>query len=220
MAKICRKCGFRSDDGATACRKCGASFAQKRTVSGASVGRNLSREQKIRLNKLAKLLVPVAVFILAVLILIFGIIVPNTGVKGTVKKYFDAIEDQKVGKYTKVISQSEKLLYGLVGEEELEIEIEDDLRSRMDSLEELYGKNVRIKIKITDVDDMTTKALNVIRTDYSLSKDLEMIEIDEGVEVDFDIRYKGKDSHAEGDGTAYVIKEDGKWKIHEVILDV
>ncbi|MBO5859556.1 MAG: hypothetical protein J6R20_07245, partial [Clostridia bacterium] len=72
----------------------------------------------------------------------------------------------------------------------------------------------------TDVDDMTTKALNVIRTDFSLSKDLEMIEIDEGVEVDFDIRYKGKDSHAEGDGTAYVIKEDGNWKIHEVILDV
>ena len=144
----------------------------------------------------------------------------GSGPKKALEKYFTAVEKENVNKYISLMTEGEKKLYNVIDEDALEIEIEDELKNRMDNLEDKYGKKVKFKIKVTDKDEMTTKSLNVIRDAYKLSADLAEVEIKKGIELEFDIVIKGKDEKVEGEGTAYVIKEDGKWKIYEIELNV
>lgn len=161
-----------------------------------------------------------AVVLLVVIIVVISAIASGSGAKGALKTYFKAVENENFKKYISVMSEGEKKLYNVADEEALEIEIEDELKNRMDNLEDKYGKNVKYKIKVTDKDEMTTKSLNVIRNAYSLSNDLAEVEIKKGVELDFEIEIKGKEESAEGSGSALVIKEDGKWKVYEIELNV
>lgn len=161
-----------------------------------------------------------AVVLLVVIIVVISAIASGSGAKGALKTYFKAVENENFKKYISVMSEGEKKLYNLVDDEALEIEIEDELKNRMDNLEDKYGKNVKYKIKVTDKDEMTTKSLNVIRNAYSLSNDLAEVEIKKGVELDFEIEIKGKEESAEGSGSALIVKEDGKWKVYEIELNI
>lgn len=161
-----------------------------------------------------------AVAVLVVIIVIISAIASGSGAKGALKTYFKAVENENFKKYISVMSEGEKKLYNVADEEALEIEIEDELKNRMDNLEDKYGKNVKYKIKVTDKDEMTTKSLNVIRNAYSLSNDLAEVEIKKGVELDFEIEIKGKEESAEGSGSALIVKEDGKWKVYEIELNI
>ena len=192
-------------------------MAKKDIISKIPVLKDMKPEQLKKIGRIALL----AVAAVVVLVVIIGAIASaGSGAKGALKKYFSAVEKENYKKYISVMSEGEKKLYNLTDEEALEIEIEDELKNRIDNLEDKYGKNVKIKIKVTDKDDMTTKALNVIRNTYALSVDLEEIEIKKGVELDFEVTIKGKDEKAEGEGSAYVIKEDGKWKVYEIQMDI
>ena len=220
MAKICKNCGYQSADTAAACEGCGAPFApakseKKNPLAAVPVLKDMKPEQLAKFGKIAG----VAVAALVVIILVISAIASGSGAKGALKKYFKSVENESVKKYISVMTEGEKKLYNLI-DDDLEIEIEDELKNRMDNFEDKYGKNVKFKVKIVDSDDMTTKSLNVIRNTYSLSNDLAEIEIKKGVEIEFEIEIKGKEEKAEGEGTAYVIKEDGKWKVYEISMDI
>lgn len=191
-------------------------MAKKNLLSKIPVLKDMKPEQLKRVG----LLVAAAVAVVVVLVLIISIAASGTGSKGALKKYFESVENENYKKYISVMPESEKKTYNVVDEDTLEIEIEDELKNRMDNLEDKYGKNVKYKIKVTDKDEMTTKALNNIRNSYALSNDLAEIEIKKGVEFEFEIEIKGKDSDAEGEGKAKVIKEDGKWKVYEIELSI
>ncbi len=191
-------------------------MAKKNIASNIPVLKDMKPEQVTKIGRIALL----AVAAVVVLVVIIGAIASGSGAKGALKKYFSAVENENYKKYISVMSEGEKKLYNILDEEALEIEIEDELKNRIDNLEDKYGKNVKFKIKVTDKDDMTTKELNIIRNTYALSVDLEEIEIKKGVEFDFEVTIKGKDEKAEGEGSAYVIKEDGKWKVYEIQMDI
>ncbi len=223
MAKFCMKCGYRTTDDAKKCNNCGATFPSMRPDIKDFLPKLPtlnSPKYKEMVARIGKLALPVAAVIIVILIFIFGIVVPNTGAKGALKKYFSAIENQNVQKYIAVMPEGEKQIYDIVEGTELEEEVEDKLKDTIESLEEKYGDKIKISLKITKVDDMTSKELKVIKSAYKLDEDLELIEIEEGVEIDFDIEYKGEDDSESGDGVAYVIKEDGKWKVYEVETDI
>lgn len=217
------KCGYRTTDDAKKCNNCGATFPSMRPDIKDFLSKLPtlnSPKYKEMVARIGKLALPVAAVIIVILIFIFGIVVPNTGAKGALKKYFSAIENQNVQKYIAVMPEGEKQIYDIVEGTELEEEVEDKLKDTIESLEEKYGDKIKISLKITKVDDMTSKELKVIKSAYKLDEDLELIEIEEGVEIDFDIEYKGEDDSESGDGVAYVIKEDGKWKVYEVETDI
>lgn len=226
MAKFCGNCGAASDDSANVCGNCGAPFA---TASKGGANdilakipgvNNMKPEQKDQVMKIAKIAVPAVAAVVVVLILIFGIIVPNTGARGAVKKYFKAYEKTNVEKYIDLMPEAEKLDYKDDEDTSIEDEVEEELKDTLDYYEDEYGKNVKFKIKITEVDDMSNKKLKTIKELYKEIEDLDNVDIEEGKEVDFDITIKGKDDDDDGDGTAYLIKEDGKWKVYNVELDI
>ena len=221
MAKVCSKCGYQSDDSATACESCGAPFGKPKTekknlFSNVSFLKDMKPEQLKKIGMLAL----IAVAVVVVIAVVIAAASSGSGAKGALKKYFKAVENENFKKYISVMSEGEKKLYNVADEEALEIEIEDELKNRMDILEDKYGKNVKYKIKVTDKDEMTTKSLNIIRNAYSLSADLAEVEVKKGVELDFEIEIKGKEESAEGSGSALIVKEDGKWKVYEIELNV
>ena len=219
------RCGTRTSDETKKCSVCGFVFpvphlTAKDILAKLSSLKKLGPDSKVISSRLGKLALPLVAVAALVLVFIFGIIAPNSGAKGALRKYFDAIEKQNVKKYIDVLPEGEKQVYDLIETTTLEEEIEEKLNESMEDYEELYGNNVRIKIKITKVDDMTAKELKLIKSTYKLDEDLEKIEIDEGVEIDFDIEFKGKDDSDEGEGVACLIKEDGKWKVYEIDTDI
>lgn len=225
MAKYCMKCGFKTSDETKICSVCGFVFPTPRPTAKDILARlsslkKLSPDTKVIASRFNKLVLPLVAVAALILVFLFGIIVPNTGAKGALRKYFSAMEKQNVKKYIDVMPEGEKQIYDIVEGTKLEEEVEEKLSEEIEKLEELYGNNVKIDIKITKVDDMTVKELKLIKSTYKLDEDLERIEIEEGVEIDFDIEYKGKDDSDKGEGVACLIKEDGKWKVYEVDTDI
>lgn len=226
MAKFCGNCGAASDDSANVCGNCGAPFAAASKGGANDIlakipgVNNMKPEQKDQVMKIAKIAVPAVAAVVVVLILIFGIIVPNTGARGAVKKYFKAIQKTNVEDYIELMPEMRQAIYKLDEDSSIEDEVEELLKDELDDLEDDYGKNVKIKIKITEVDDMKNKTLKSIEESYELDEDLKGVDIEEGKEIDFDITIKGKEDDDDGDGTIYLIKEDGKWKVWNYELDI
>lgn len=227
MAKFCGNCGAASDDNANVCGNCGAPFAASKSGVGDIFAKipgvnniNIKPEQKAQITKIAKIAVPAVAGLVVILILIFGIIVPNTGARGAVKQYFAAIQKCDAEKYIKYMPEMDQLDYKDNEDTSIEEEIEDLLSERQDGMEDEYGDNVKYKIKVTKVDDLSKKKFKAIKETYKNNEDLDGIELDKAVEVDFDITIKGKDDDDEGDGSVIVIKEDGKWKVFEDTLEL
>ncbi len=226
MAKFCGNCGAASDDNANVCGNCGAPFAAASKGGANDIlakipgVNNMKPEQKDQVMKIAKIAVPAIAAVVVVLILIFGIIVPNTGARGAVKKYFKAIQKTDVDAYIDLMPESRLQYYKDDEDTSIEDEVEEMLKESLDYYEDEYGKNVKFKIKITEVDDMSNKKLKEIKENYKEDEELDGVDIEEGKEVDFDITIKGKDDDDDGDGTMYLIKEDGKWKMYSLDMDI
>ena len=219
MAKYCMKCGFRTADETKICSVCGFVFPLpkptfKDILAKLSSLKKLNPDTKAMLTRFNKLVLPLVAVAVLVLVFLFGIVVPNTGSKGALRKYYSAIENQNVNKYITVLPEIEKQTYDVVEGTSLEEEIEEELHSDMENFEGLYGNNVKIKIKITKIDDMTAKELKRIKSDYKVAE-IENIEVEDGVEIDFEIEIKGKDDSVEGEGVARLIKENGSWKVYK-----
>lgn len=220
MAKFCGNCGAASDDNANICGNCGAPFAASKSGAGNILSKipgvsniNINSEQKDLITKIAKIAVPAIAGLVAVLVLIFAIIVPNTGARGAVKKYFKAIVKEDVKAYIELMPEINKVNYEENESMNLEDDIEDYLKEEKDYLEDEYGKNVKIKIKVTEVDELSNKRKDAIEEEYERTEGVSKGDFEDAVEVEFDITIKGKDDKDEGDGKVIVIKEEGKWKI-------
>ena len=225
MAKYCMRCGFRTSDDTKICSVCGFVFpiprmTVKDILAKLSDLKKLNPEKKAMLSRFNKLVLPLVAVVILVFVFLFGIVVPNTGAKGALRKYYNAIEKQSVDKYISVLPEKEILAYNVVEGTSLEEEVEDELRKEMDDYENLYGNNVKISINITKVDDMTAKELKQIKSSYRLDEDLERIDIEDGVEIDYEIEIKGKEDSEKGEGVARLIKEGGSWKVYEVDSDI
>ena len=225
MAKYCMRCGFRTSDDTKICSVCGFVFpiprmTVKDILAKLSDLKKLNPEKKAMLSRFNKLVLPLVAVVILVFVFLFGIVVPNTGAKGALRKYYNAIEKQSVDKYISVLPEKEILAYNVVEGTSLEEEVEDELRKEMDDYENLYGNNVKISINVTKVDDMTAKELKQIKSSYRLDEDLERIDIEDGVEIDYEIEIKGKEDSEKGEGVARLIKEGGSWKVYEVDSDI
>lgn len=224
MSKHCVNCGAESLDNATVCGNCGTPLATEKKNKLADICAKIPLLNKLQpklqvlIAKIVMIAVPVCIvgFIALVAIVLIAV---NSGPKAALKDYFKALEKTDVDGYVDLMPEQNKSYYD-DDEDTLEDLVEVILKERLDDYEEDYGNNVKIKIKVTKKEDMTNIFLKEIKEDYKNDDDLKDIEIKAGAEIDFDITIKGKDDEADGDGTAYLIKEDGKWKVYTVEFDV
>ena len=225
MAKFCGNCGAMAEDNANVCGNCGAPFATSKSGAGDIFSKipgvnDMKPEQKALITKIAKIAIPVAAAVILILVLVFAVILPNTGAKGALQKYFKSGLKADAAAYIELMPEKKQLDYRKDEDTSMEEAVEDDLKTEIDRYEEEYGKNIKVDIKITEVDDIKNSTLKEIKDKYERNEKLNKSDVEEGVEIDFDIAIKGKDEDDDGDGKAILIKEKGEWKVWSVEYDV
>lgn len=140
--------------------------------------------------------------------------------EGALKAYFKAFETTDTDTYIDLMPELKQAIYNLDENNSIEEEVEEDLKNTLDYYEDEYGKNVKFSLNNIESEEMSGKKLKTIQEAYANDSDLNDIEIEEGAEVDFELSIEGDDGSDKGDGTAYVIKENGKWKVYNLDLDI
>ncbi len=223
MSKICGTCGAACEDNANACSNCGAPFAAEKKNKLTDICAKIPGLNKLqpKIQMLIAKIVIIAVPVLAVLgiiLIIVAAVALNSTPKAALEKYFDSIADRDVKANIAVMPEYYKEQYNNLEDSTIEDEVEQDLKDELEEYEEEYGHNIKFKLKVVDKEEITNNELKEIKERYEF-KNLDVDKIKKGVEIDFEITVKGKDGEDEADGTAVLIKEDGKWKVYKVHFD-
>ena len=83
----------------------------------------------------------------------------------------------------------------------------------MDSLEDEYGKNVKVSYKVTDKDELSDKKLKNIQEGLKDNYDIPKKSVTKGYKVDVDMTIKGKDDEDTNETTLYIVKIKGDWYV-------
>lgn len=235
MSKFCGNCGAQLDDNAVVCGYCGTALSADAAPATAPGAPNTQAPKASALAGIASKLPGgdnkqnivkigvAAVAVIIVLALFIGIIPNFTGYKGTIRKAFNAIEENDPEKFVKLLS-STKLeqtddaseedieemkeaqieLYGEIFDsflEEAEKELGGDLKISYEIIKnEKYDKDKREKFFEEHFDDYDTDDIKAVR------------------EMKLKVTYKGDDKKKSTYVEFYVIKENGKWRLYQFSL--
>lgn len=148
--------------------------------------------------------------------------------KDPVKNYFAAMEKGSGKKLQK--AYGDKIVDGLdnlleeedVYEDEEDIDDIDDVFDYMaeeyhDTLVDAYGKNIKVKYKITDKEKLDKDELKDIEKSLKEMLD-EKCKVKKGYEIEVEATVKGKDDKGTDDQEITVIKLDGDWIMYDETL--
>ena len=230
MAKFCGNCGAASEDNAKMCGNCGAPFAESKNGVSDLLAKipgvndiNIKPEQKELITKYAKLAAPILVGIIAVLIVIFKIIVPNTGAQGAMKKYFKALAKSDSATIVELLP-AKYTSEAINGEDFDMVEALDEyFEYAQEDVEKKFGeykyKVKDVKVKKLDKDDLEDyeEEYDNIVDNYD---DFESPKISAGYKIKCELVLKGEKKDKDAKCTVYMIKENGNWVVWSVITDV
>ncbi len=202
--KNCTNCGAQMADDATFCANCGTAV-QAEVIPAAPAA-----AQKPALD--IKKLLPIgigAVALIIVIALIAGI--AGSGYKNPVKYYEQMLNGnfKNIEKIIpeKAIEESEED----IDFDDLVEEAEEEYELYLEELEEDYGDNVKIDIKITDKDVLKEKKLNNIRDGLKDNYDIPKKSVTKAYKLELELSIKGSDDEETDDLDVIVAKIDGKW---------
>ncbi len=161
-------------------------------------------------------------------VLIGGLFNLGDSYKDPVKNYFAAMEKGSGKKLQK--AYGDKIVDGLdnlleeedVYEDEEDIDDIDDVFDYMaeeyhDTLVDAYGKNIKVKYKITDKEKLDKDELKDIEKSLKEMLD-EKCKVKKGYEIEVEATVKGKDDKGTDDQEITVIKLDGDWIMYDETL--
>lgn len=240
MAKFCGNCGAQCDDSVKICGNCGAPFAEPETNSGNILSKipnignldlknlNIKPEMKDQATKIAKIAAPVAAGIVVLLILIFAIIVPNTGAQKAVKNYFKAFQKGESATIVEFLPASASAYSD--EDENIKDIVDSAMELSVENLNDKYGEGFKFKLKNVEKEKLDEDDLDDIRDDYDELSDMldvydednsfETPEIKAGYKFEFELVLKGDKREKTEDCEMTMIKENGKWVIYEIDTDM
>lgn len=183
MAQFCTNCGAQMDDNATVCGNCGTALAAP--AGGVNANAAVNAVNDIKKKVPTKLIAPIAggVVALILLIVIISAVASNSGVKGTIKDYYNG---RAKGDFKKAANS----LY-LFNDKDLiddQIDLMEDMKEDiLDYYEDEFGKNAKVK----KVEIVKEKKLDKDSNKYE-----EFIEYLENKADFYDVDFKEKDIKA------------------------
>lgn len=234
MAKFCGNCGAVSDDNANVCGNCGAPFA---TVNVGGTNDVFSKipgvngmkpEQKALVMKIAKFAIPAVAALVVVLVLVFAVIVPNTGARGALKKYFKAVQEGDSATIAEMLpaKYTSDELHGETYDPSDKMDKQyfenENSANATSAIEKKFGEGYKykikdMKIKKLDKDDLEDyEEIYDNLVDNHKDKDFEAPGISAGYKLKFELVLKGDKKDKDAKCTVYMIKEDGNWVVWSV----
>ena len=217
MSKFCNNCGSMLEDDAVFCTNCGTQSepaveetpAEDFVESPADAVAEVPADNKKTLITLA---IAGAALVAAIILLIAAF-------SSTPKKAMANLEKAMNGKVSAVSSLAPKAYWKYLKDEEdvtkadVKDELKDGYEELLEVLEEELGKNVKIRLEITDKDKLSKKKRNKLADEIEENYDIKSRKIKAAYELEVEINIKGKEDDYEEKETMYAVKIAGKWYI-------
>ena len=227
MDSFCTNCGTPIPEGAVKCASCGKEFSQEpqpvqeqpaqeqqTNQEQPAQAPNNTPEKKIKKSMLYGI-IGAAAAILIILIIIIASVAGNS-YKKAIDNYMDVLVYGKANKIEKLAPKE----YWDYCEENYDTDIndvvdqfEDSYEYLSDSLEEEYGKNVKVRYKITEKDELSEKKLGTIRDNLKEEYGIAKKSVTKAYEIEAEVTFKGSDDEDTKDMTLIVVKIGGSWYI-------
>lgn len=95
--------------------------------------------------------------------------------------------------------------------EDLKEQFEEYWDDMIDSLEDEYGKNIKVTYEITDEDKISERKMKKIAEALEDQYDIDAKSVTEGYKVDAELKISGSEDDDEDEGTFNIIKIGGRW---------
>lgn len=222
MDSFCTNCGTPIPEGAVKCASCGKEFNQEQPQEQPAQEPQTNQEQPAQIPNNTPIKKPMlygiigaAAAVLIILIIIIASVAGNS-YKKAIDNYMDVLVYGKANKIEKLAPKE----YWDYCEEEYDIDIndiidqfEDSYEYLSDSLEEEYGKNVKVRYKITDKDELSEKKLGTIRNNLKDEYGIAKKSVTKAYKIDAEVTFKGSDDEDTEDMTLIVVKIGSGWYI-------
>ena len=221
MAKFCGNCGTQMPDDARVCGNCGTPFAgatpytipaAQATVNGADDNSPTKREK----NKKLGMLICAGAAVVLILAILIGVIAGNSGYKGTIKKFVNAIEEYDIGTLEEMTSSSYTVLFDFLGSDADVGELwEEELEDITAEFDKYLGTDYKLDYEIVSAYEASTYRMDQLLNAYYDMDGFNPSLIEEMKIVNLTITAKGKKTERVKRVELVLSKEDGKWKIFE-----
>lgn len=223
---FCTQCGAQNPEGANSCTNCGATFATETPATGtpvtfatetpatetpASEPKKTGSDFATLIDKLreSKYFIPGVLGAAGLALLVLLIVVLTASGGGQTKpidKYWNAIAKTNVDKYMSAFPEE-------YTEDWDDDDVEDNLEDMLDNLKDVYGRNIKISIKVLDKEKYDEDELEDLRDSIEWY-DLDDDELTAAYRIALKVTFKGSKDKGSNIVTFIVIKYDGKWCMH------
>lgn len=235
MSKFCGNCGAELNDDATFCGNCGwksgdatkneikdAEDAPVQAADQASAETAPSDGKNPDKKKTAILIGGIAIVVIAAIvgfILLIGAIFGGGGAQGALNNYASAMQKPNTNnvkkiypdEYWEAIVDAEGSEYN--DEDEAIEDFVDNLTDAIEFMEEDYGDNIRISIKIDKERDAKASILNDVKDTLKDRYDIAKKDVKKMVKLDCTVTIKGSEDEDELSAEGYAIQIRNNWYI-------
>lgn len=239
MAKFCGKCGAEMEEQALACPVCGEAVEVAPVEAVAPEEPAAENPKKSAVNgivdKIQAFTVKATAFtkdyigkakqnpkmwiapgsigvgIIAVIILV-AVLIANSGYESALNNYgklmtgnIKYLEKMAPKQYWSYVEDEEDMDF-----DEIKEEVEDTLEDRKDSLEDEYGKNVKVTFKVLDEEELSKRTLKKIQE--ALEDDYDMdVKVKKGYDLYVKMTVKGSEDKETAKQDITVVQIGSKW---------
>lgn len=228
MSKFCNNCGSIMEDDAVFCTNCGAReeaapaaepvAAEAPVFEESPAAAPAKKDFKALFASLKErpdfktLVIASAALVVAIVLAI--VFLCSGGSYKTAVKNYQAVMNGNVGKITSLAPSG----YWKYLEEEEDLtkaDVKENFKEYYEEFEEMledqYGKNAKITIKITDADDLSKKKLEALAENIEDNYDIDEKKVTAGYELECEMTIKGEEDDDETEQTLYAVKIGGSW---------
>ena len=213
---FCPKCGKPFEENASNCAFCGT----KNPAAPAAVNPNVEKiVNKARsLNKKNIAILAGAAIALIVVIIIISTIAGN-GYKKAIDNFFDFTVEGKVNKLEKLAPEAfwEELEEDFdIKLKDLKDQLEESFEAELEELEDEYGRNLKVKYKVLEKEEMDEDDLDDLKDTLKDSYGIKKKSVQKALEVEVEATIKGKEDEDTMEQDMVIVKIDGDWYITTV----
>lgn len=213
MSKFCENCGAELQDTDKTCPNCGAAVAEatkdvkNETVNTTNTEKTATAEKKPMDKKNMAIIGGIAGAAVLVLIIILAIVFGGGNYKSPINNFFNGMTKGNSNTFLKALPKA------IVKEEDLKDTYDKDaMKDIKETLEDKYGKNVKITYKIKEKEKIDKDDIKDLSEEFQDEYGKSGTKITAGYELTLDVKIKGKDDHTKLDDVKMnVYKIGGKW---------
>ena len=217
MSKFCFNCGTQLGDADMFCQNCGAKQNQAPQTPHTEPTPKPASKLPFNLSKNSLIGIGGVLAVILVVVIIISSLT-SSSYKDPIDLMVDVTMRGKIEKLEKLAPKD----YWEYYEEEYEMSVKDIIKEykendyldeMMESLEEMYGKNIKISYKITDKEKLDKDELDQIKDGLKENYGIAKKSVKKGYELEVEMTIKGKEDKDTDDEEVIVVQIGKKWYV-------